>query len=423
MKAALKLSLLLSLLIGSAHVVLAQAPSQVIVANGGIGGDSNLVQMAAWNLGTGNYSVFDSIEAGSVQSVFIWGRDAYVCADSVLIRYNLDTYQREASAVIKGVRRVAVWEDKVLVSKGVGAIGDHFEVRYAANLGPCFGVPTIGGNCNGVVVVGDTGYVANPVSFVNTTGNLAVVDMRGAALHRVMDMDTMGKFIDRLYVHEGKVVSTNIVKFNNPLWGWISQYDIANGTFTHHKVNMPLSQGAGIDNGKLYANFGGNVGGFDLASGQLTDPVVVPGTWTAMVLDSVNNRFYLSRSDLETYGWLIQFDYNGTRLDSVETGVSPVALAVDYNMTVGNQPRNNANFIKAYPQPFADELIVDLRHAKSPAQQVTIHDLAGKLVYTTKVAGNEFLKIELPHLAAGAYILTLRTRAEALTLKVIKTPK
>ena len=287
MTAALKLSLLLSLLIGSAHVVLAQAPSQVIVANGGIGGDSNLVQMAAWNLGTGNYSVFDSIEAGSVQSVFIWGRDAYVCADSMLIRYNLDTYQREASAVIKGVRRVAVWEDKVLVSKDArdGRPCEQFGDRGTVTLAEHerYGLEEVGSSsppavANGVVVVGDTGYVANPVSFVNTTGNLAVVDMRGAALHRVMDMDTMGKFIDRLYVHEGKVVSTNIVKFNNPLWGWISQYDIANGTFTHHKVNMPLSQGAGIDNGKLYANFGGNVCGFDLASGQLTDPVVVPGT-------------------------------------------------------------------------------------------------------------------------------------------------
>lgn len=423
MKAIVKVSLLLHLLIASTALLYAQSPSQVIIANGGVGGDSNLVRMAAWNLGTGSYTVFDSITAGSVQSVFIWGRDAYVCADSLLIRYNLDTYQREASAMIKGVRRVAVWEDKVLVSKGNGSISDHFEVRYATNLFHCFSVPAITGNCNGVVVVGDTGYVANPISFVNPTGNMAVVDMRGTALNRIMDMDTMGKFIDQLYAYQGKIVSTSIVKFNNPQWGFISQYDIANGTFTHHKVNMPLSQSAGIDNGKLYANFGGNIGGFDLTSELLTDPVVVPGTWAGMVVDSVNDRLYLTRSDLQTYGWLVEFDYNGTRLDSVETGVAPVAIAVDYNVTVGNQPSAETVLIQAFPQPFSDRLTVDLRNLKHPGRQLQIFDLTGNQVYSTSLNGNDFLSLDLPELAAGVYLLQVKTRSESAILKIVKAPR
>jgi hypothetical protein len=423
MKAILKISLLLHLVLTSAGLLCAQSPTQVIIANGGVGGDSNLVRMATWELGTGNYTVFDSIPAGSVQSVFVWGRDAYVCADSLLIRYNLDTYQREAAAMIKGVRRVAVWEDKVLISKGNGSFTDHFEVRYADNLLHCFSVPAIIGNCNGVVVAGDSGYVANPISFVNPTGNMAVIDMRGTALNRIMDMDTMGKFIDQMYTHQGKIVSTSVVKVNNPQWGFVSLYDISNGTFTHHKVNMPLSQGAGIDNGKLYANFGGNVGGFDLASGQLTDPVVVPGAWKAMVVDSINNRLYLTRSDLQTYGWLISFDYTGTRLDSVETGIAPVALAVDYNVTVGNQPSAATGLIHAFPQPFSDRLQVDLRNLKHPARQLQIFDLTGNEVYTTSLNVSDFLTVELPELAAGVYLLQVNTRSESAILKIVKAPR
>ncbi|HEX2899085.1 MAG TPA: hypothetical protein VHS96_05120, partial [Bacteroidia bacterium] len=295
--ASLKSALLLTLLLLGIHGIRAQSPTQVIIANGGTGDSLNWVRVGAWNLATGSYTIFDSLPASSAQHVFIWGRDAYVCADSLLVRYNIDSYQREAIATIPGLRQVAVWEDKVLVSKGLGAVNDHFEVRYAENLFHCFSEPAISGNCQGVVVVGDTGYVANPVTFLNPTGNMAVVDLRSRVLDRIMDMDTSGKFIDRLFVHQGKVVSINIVRFNSPQWGFISLYDIANGGFTHHKVNVPVSQGAGIDNGLLYANFDGNVGSFDLASGQLANPVVVPGTWAGMVLDSVNDRLYLSRTD------------------------------------------------------------------------------------------------------------------------------
>ncbi len=421
MMASRKTALFSFLLLFACQLAIAQLPTQVIVANSGPGDSLNWVRIGSWNLTSGIYTEFDSLPARNAQSIFIHGRNAYVCADSLLARYNLDTYQREAIATIDGVRHVAAWQDKVLVSKGLGAVTDHFEVRYGSNLAQVFTVPAIAGNCQGVIVVGDTGYVANPITFLNPTGNIAVVDLPNQVLHHTLDLDTMGKFIDHLFEFQGKVVSTSIVRFNNPQWGFVSLYDIANGTFVHHKVNMPLSQGAGIDNGLLYANFGGNVGGFDLNTGQLTNPVVVQGNWAAMTLDSVNNRLFLTRTDFETYGWLHSFDYNGNKLDSVQVDIAPVALAVDYNLTIGNQPiAHSADVLKAFPQPFGEVLNLDLRNLDGPAESIELYDLLGQVMLQKQIHGENILALELPELHLGTYLLRVRTKKSLATIKVIK---
>lgn len=421
MMASRKTALFSFLLLFACQLAIAQLPTQVIVANSGPGDSLNWVRIGSWNLTTGLYTEFDSLPARNAQSIFIHGRNAYVCADSLLARYNLDTYEREAIATIDGIRHVAVWQDKVLVSKGLGAVTDHFEVRYATNLALAFSEPAITGNCQGVIVVGDTGYVANPVTFLNPTGNIAVVDLPNQVLHHTLDLDTMGKFIDHLFEYHGKVVSTSIVRFNNPQWGFISLYDIATGTFVHHKVNMPLSQGAGIDNGLLYANFGGNVGGFDLNTGQLTNPTVVQGNWAAMSLDSVSNRLFLTRTDFETYGWLHSFDYTGNKLDSVEVDVAPVALAVDYNMTVGNQETSLVSEqISAFPQPFSETLKLDLRKLNSPAERIELYDLLGHAILQKSIRGQDILTLEFPELLPGTYLLRVRTKKSVATLKVVK---
>ncbi|MFN8398072.1 MAG: hypothetical protein U0176_25875, partial [Bacteroidia bacterium] len=310
----------------------AQLPTQLIIASGGPSGGGGKVKVGTWNLSTGSYTIFDSIAAGSAHSVHIHGRDAYVCADSFLVRYNLDTYTREATAKIKGIRQVAVWEDKVLVTKGLGAVSDHFEVRYADNLYWCFAVPSIVGNCEGVVVVGDTGYVANPVSFANPTGNMAVIDMPGRLIDHSMSMDTMGKFIDNLHEYGGKVVSVNRVKINNPVWGFISIYDPNTGTRTDHKVNEAVGKSAGIDGDLLIGHFGGNINAFNLTTGQVLGGSIIPGTWAGTAIDSVNDHIYVTRTDYQTYGWLYRYDYTGSLLDSLEVGPSPEALAVDYDV-------------------------------------------------------------------------------------------
>lgn len=413
-------SLTLLMLVAYFRIGLTQTPTQVIVAAGGATSATGKVMVGAWDLSSGNYTIFDSIAAGSAHSVHIHGRDAYVCADSFLVRYNLDSYTREATAKIKGVRQVAVWEDKVLVAKGLGATADHFEVRYAENLYWCFSVPSLVGNCEGVVVVGDTGYVANPVSFASPTGNLAVIDMPGRVLDRNMSLDTMGKFIDNLHSYQGKVVTVNRVKINNPVWGFVSIYDPSTGATVHHKVSQPVGRSIGVDGNLLFGHFGGNIKAFDLATGQLMPGTIIPGTWAGSALDSLSDHIYVTRTDFQTYGWLYRYDYTGSLLDSLEVGPSPEALAVDYDVIAGGQTPPSGSSLSLFPQPAGDRVFLDLRSLKPEPLHVQVANLAGQTVMEAQVRGGALQSLDLSGLEAGAYVVTASTKSSLLTAKLIK---
>jgi Secretion system C-terminal sorting domain len=424
MKARITSFLCFAVILLSAMRLDAQTPTQVIIANGGVFGATNKVTVASWDITTGNYTVFDSFPGGSVQHVFIWGNDAYVSADSTLMKYDLSTFTRTAEARIYGIRQTAVYLDKVIVTKGYGTLQNtpYTEVRFAANLGVTFTVPGIVDQCEGVVVVGDTAYIANPGSYVRQSGDFAVLDIPGQSLERVMNMDTMGKLIQDVYQHNDKIYTVNINRFNSPAWGYISEYDIPTATFTHHRTNLPVAYSAGIANGLLFADFGGNVGSFDLSTGTIVDPSIIPGTFAMMTVDSVNDVFYGTRTDYFSYGKIYKYSLAGTLLDSADIGISPEAMAVDYNVTVSNTPKVALdNSLKTFPQPFGNRLNVDLRHLNAPAQSLAIYDLNGRKLLTETVSNNGVMPVATDALPAGAYILQVQTRKGFATTKVIKT--
>ncbi|MEY3443947.1 MAG: hypothetical protein RLZZ519_2228, partial [Bacteroidota bacterium] len=194
----------------------AQVHPQVIVANGGVFGPSNMVKIGSWDLLTRQYMVFDSFPASSVQDVTVYERFAYVCADSILACYNLDTYQRIAMVTVPGVRQTRVDRNWLLVTKGYGAVGDNFEVRDMGDLSLSFSIPGISGECEGVVSAQDTAYIAVPQGFGAATGKIAVVSLTSQQLIREIDLDTNGRVITDLFIYGGKVYSISQIDYFSP---------------------------------------------------------------------------------------------------------------------------------------------------------------------------------------------------------------
>jgi hypothetical protein len=400
----------------------AQTPTQVIIANGGVFGPSNIVSVAAWNLSTGGYTVFDSFPGSSVQHVLISGDHAYVCADSSLMKYDLTSYQRVAEARIYGVRQTAVYGNKVVVTKGYGML-DSFavEVRNASDLSAAYAISGITGDCEGVVVVGDTAYVANPGLFGAPTGSLAVIDLQGQTLDRIIALDSMGAAIQDLFVQGNRVISLNIHGFGSS-FGYITEYDIATSGVTHHLINHSLSLAAGIDQGLMYTDLSGSMGTIEINTGTAIPQSVFPGGFASLALDSVNGNIFATRSDFATYGRLYRYNLAGIVLDSVTIGISPEAIAVDYNVAVGSMPTTQfENVLQAYPQPVGERLYIDLRQLAAPAQSITVYDLNGRPCLSQSLSGNGIAELSTATLPAGAYVLQVQTRLGAAQLKLIKT--
>lgn len=409
---ALTLSLTLSL-------GFAQTPSQVIVANGGVFSPTNHASIAYWEPGTSNYTVFDSVPASSVQDVILQGNQAWLAADSFLVRYNIDTYTREAIVDIKGIRKLALHGDKVIATRGFGASGDYVQAFDKMSLSPAFSISGLSGNCEGIAILGDSAYVAVPVAFGNATGKLAVIDLVNESLSHEVDFDTMGRQIGRVFIDDDKVYTINSIGFMHP-WGVVSEYDITTLGVTHHRVEMNVDGGTGIYNGLLYAFFDGAVGSFDIGTGMVQDTAIIPGAWAASAYDPTADQFYLTNTDFFSFGNAFRYDGNGVAQDTQAVGISPEAIALDIRLaSAASAPVAPAITVTAFPNPVAATLHVDWSVMEGKNVQLELRDLQGRTLHRTAASG-QTADIDMARLPAGVYLLTVRTDAQQATLRILK---
>src|SRR5258706_13079034 len=112
--------------------------NKVIIVNEGHYDYFNSVQAVPVTVGiydpsTHVYSVVDTIEnARFATHVIVDESGIYVAADNQLIRYNANTYKRIATAAVPGIRKLAIWKNHLLVSRGeyLQTFSHYFQVYH-----------------------------------------------------------------------------------------------------------------------------------------------------------------------------------------------------------------------------------------------------------------------------------------------------
>lgn len=172
----------------------AQTPRQIIIANGGNFSDTtDVATVAAWNLATNNYFTFDTIPVSSVQDVLVDGQYAYVAADGMVMKYDIDSYTRLYTASVPGVRSLALAPNQsaIVAACGFPVNSDYVRILNQSDLSEIAAVQNISGQCEGVVVVNDTAYVTVPGGFGSLTGKVALVNLSNSGVIAEIDLDSM----------------------------------------------------------------------------------------------------------------------------------------------------------------------------------------------------------------------------------------
>jgi hypothetical protein len=81
-------------------------------------------------------------------------------------------------------------------------------------------------------------------------------------------------------------------------------------------------------------------------------------------------------------------------------------------------PDYNFDF-RAYPNPFADKLVVEVNIDSTPPPTLTLLDIAGRQIYQTQI-NNKRTEFHLGKLSAGIYLLNLCMPDRNVTKKIIK---
>ena len=167
---------------------------QVIIANGGKFESTppytDYVTVESYNLSTLAVTVFNTIYTQSVQDVLINNNHAYITAQDSVVLYNIDNYQRLAAVKDSGVNKMALYNDKLIVTKQYPIGRFRVEVLNASDLGLIAFVDGIPGDCEGITVYGNHAYVAVDSGYAGVDGRLAIINTSNWTLDTIVNFGT-----------------------------------------------------------------------------------------------------------------------------------------------------------------------------------------------------------------------------------------
>lgn len=333
----------------------------------------------------------------------------YVAADDRVLRFDADTYAELAMAPVQGVRKLAVWNDKLLLTRGeLGGLSHYFEVRDKATfdllwtLDPSEGLTM---SAEDVLVLGDKAYLAvnNAFDWSNLVGKVGVVDLLTQTYAGEIDLGPDGLNPEKLFVKDGDVLA-----FNNTDFSRSSISRVSTGASAGLAYTLIVAENSGCAASALVEALGkvyfleyaqGELVRFDLGSGSVSDTLAGSPAVYGLIEDPINDVLYATTTDFFSNGDLHVLNHDGQVISSVPAAVSAGNLALDIRLSTGASERIVPS-ISVYPNPADHEVFIRLPNTANSAR---ILDGSGREVARALGVAGTQLRIGVEGLAPGIY--------------------
>lgn len=406
---------------GAAQFCFAQYTlQQVIVLNEGPWGGP--VTVGSYNPSSQVYQNFDTLQARFASDVIIDSGFIYVAADTLLVKYDINTKQQLAVQTVKGIRELAIWKNQLLVTRAeISPLPSYFQVYNKINLNFIYESTTVSERAAEVKVWNDTAYIA--VNGWGSVGKLAVVDLNVQTLNREIDLGPDGLNPEAVFVSNvnGKIYTQNNLNWTDAA---VTKYDGATSTFVNTRLNRSSGcSGSAYYLNNIYFQTSGEdkIGVFSTTALSVWDSLLINKPLYGIGIDSVNARIYISQTDYVSYGKVFIYDFFGALVDSFDVDVSPGTFAFDVRTTTGiseNNPSTDGLF--TYPNPVSDELHIGFIDAENEKATLTFIDVLGQEVYQKQINTNVLSTLSLNTLPQGIYFLKAETSNGKATKKIVK---
>ena len=328
------------------------------------------VTIGVYNPNTQNYFTIDTIDGARFASDLVVDNDYfYVAADNMLHKYDKNNYNLMASQQIDGIRNLAVWNDKIIISRGDYDnttflpifFNSYLQVYNTSDLSLYTELDTTTGPkwaTQNLVIDDNKAYIAinNAYQWGNEKGIIGILDLNSFLYLNEIDLGADGINPDNMVI-EGSYIYT----INNKDWSGssISKLNLlSNSTATINLASVPTGCGTScIRDGKI---------NYQISEDTLLyewDVLALPSTGTALGLnqnfynlsyDKINHLLYASLTDYSTYGSVNIYDQNNILLYTFQCGISPGKIVFDV--------RNNTTSIheSLSLDSYKNEIIYDL---------------------------------------------------------------
>jgi len=405
---------------------------QVIIANGGkfesVPPFTDYVTIESYDLSTLAVTVFNTIYTQSVQDVLISGNHAYVTAQDSVVLYNIDNYQRLAAVRDSGVNKMALYNDKLIVTKQYPIGRFRVEVLNANNLGLLAFVDGIPGDCEGVAVYGDRAFVAVDSGYAGVEGRLAIINTTNWTLDTIINFGSSAIGIYSIYSYGGYIYCVNRTPYGGGNIGSITQFEPSTNSFVTNTMAVNIGPGYGIGGNLLYLGMNKSIGSYNLDTQAIVDTTIINYFESSgnielhsAGVDYINNKFYTNVGNRTTFGVGVVFSLAGDSLTSYATGINADACAIDFRNPTGvDNTVSVKDAISVYPNPANDFIGINLS-SNATLKEIKILDLTGRTIETRPVQkGENNIRISVTDYPSGVYLISFTTDQGTKVRKFIK---
>ncbi len=405
---------------------------QVIIAIGGKFEGSppylDYVTVESYNLTTLAVNVFNTIYTQSVQDVLISGNRAYVTAQDSVVLYDIDTYQRLAIVKDSGINKMALCNNRLIVTKQYPVGRFHVEVLDANNLGLIALVDGIPGDCEGAAVYGSHLYVAVDSGYQGVEGRLAIIDTTSWTLNNIVNFGSSALGIYSVYSYGGYIYCINKTPYGGGNIGSITRYNPSNGTFNTNTFDVKIGPGYGMSGNLLYLGINNSIGSYNLDTQALVDTTIINFFGSSgsveihsVGVDYINNKFYTNLGTRTSFGTGVVYSFAGDSLTSYSTGINADACAIDFRNPTGVPNTGSVkDAISVSPNPTTEFISINL-NSNATLKEIKILDLTGRTIETRLVQkGENNIRINVSDYLSGVYLISFTTDQGAKVRKFIK---
>ncbi len=385
------------------------------------------VTVGAYNPMLHTYTTFDTIfNARFATHVVVSGSDIFVAADNQLIRYDADTYQRMATATVPGIRKISLWNNQLLVSRGeyLQTYSSYFQVYDKGDLHFIYELPVASGPqfaSEGIVVKDNVAYIAinNGFDWGNEVGLVGRVDLATQNYLTEVDLGSGGKNPENIILVNDQIFTVNNTDYTTAS---VSRVDISTlGVVT---TNLMTSTGCGTSvvasNYVLFQPSGDiSLGRFSMPTLSLDGLLSINRNIYGMAADEINSLLYVSETDYSTYGKIVMYDFAGALVDSFDVSVSPGNIALDIRTVAGiNETTKAKHSLSCVPNPAHEQATVIVNNKNFSGDTFVLTDIAGRVVKNIFTDKPSF-SLNVQSLDAGIYFLQSSTSPDE-KIKIVK---
>lgn len=405
--------------------VFAQMTHQIVVGNGGIyNNDADHVTITGINPNDYASSPIGEIIRESIQDLIVVENLAFVAAEDSLVKFDLVSNTKMAAVFQPNLSRLYASEEVLYVSlrtdfNGPPADGVYLRA-FDFELNELYETTEISTDAAGMCRNGDSLYVAVPGDWQATEGRFAVVSLDfNYVREENWGADAVG--IYDIFKNDNILITVNKSPYGATS-GSVSLYGANSGSLIGTNVlDHVVGKGVAFEGELLYLGLDYGIGSYSIISSTVVNAQIVPDPGSvnfiniaATVLDTVNDKFYVTITDYFSLGQGIVYDMNGTELGNFDAAVSAEAMAVHYDLG-SNIIDIEENVVNIYPNPFGNSLRID---AKNEILEVSVYNTNGNKVFHSEKGETDIY--DLSHLKNGLYIIKIETTDKSTFQKILK---